>query len=175
MISFQLQLSSTFEECILYFQETIRLFLTHIADEKVDTIVKYWINTDRLDDPFSVNTTLLLQEIGPYKSQENCLSLLHNDLNKVCNGAENLQQYVNVLLTYTQKLSLRQLPIAANIFGSTTEPHLRAIGLRCLLKNYFTSDSNEIGDQQIVNACLNLIEELYVQSKTNKEFLLYNE
>lgn len=172
---FLIQLSTSFEEFILHFQETIHLFLTHIADEKVDIIIKHWINTDQLDDPFTVNSTLLLQEIGPYKNQENCLALLHNDLTKVCNGTENLQQYINVLLTYTQKLAHRQLSISANIFGNSVEPHQRAIGLRCLLKNYFTTDSNEIGDQQIVNECMNLIEELYVQSKTNKSSLLYNE
>lgn len=151
------------------------MFLTHIAEENVDVIMKHWINLERLDNPFSVNGTLLLQGVGPYKSNENCLALLHNDLIKVCSGTENLQHYVNVLLTYTQKLPNRQLSISANIFGSSVEPHIRAIGLRCLLKNYFTCESNEIGDQQIVNECMNLVEELYVQSKTNKEFLLYNE
>lgn len=171
----ELQLSSAFEEFILHFQETIRLFLTHISEEKIDIIVKHWINAERLDNPFSVNSTLVLQEIGPYKDQENCLALLHNDLTKVCNGTDNLQQYLNVLLTYTQKLPPRQLSITANLFGNSIEPYQRAIGLRCLLKNYFTTDSNEMGDQQIVNECLNLIEELYVQSKTNKGFLLYNE
>lgn len=149
--------------------------MTHIPEERVDIIVKHWINAERLDDPFSVNSTLLLQEIGPYKEPENCLALLHNDLTKVCNGTENLQQYINVLLAFTRKLSLRQLSIGANIFGSSVAAHQRAIGLRCLLKNYFVADNNEIGDQQIVNECLNLVEELYVQSKTNKEFLLYNE
>lgn len=149
--------------------------MTHIAEEKVEIIIKHLINAERLDDPFAVNSTLLLQEIGPYKCQENCLALLHNDLIKVCNGTESIQQYINVLLTYTPKLSLRQLSISANIFGSSEEAHFRAIGLRCLLKNYFTSDSNESGDQQVVNECVNLIEELYVQSKTNKEYLLYNE
>lgn len=169
------QLSSAFEEFILHFQESIRLFLTHIAEEKVDIIVKYWINTERLDDPFAVNSTLLLQEIGPYKSRENCLVLLHNDLTKVCNGTENLQQNINILLTYTRKLSPRQLSISANILGNSVKSHFKAISLRCLLKNYFTSESNEIGDQQIVNECMNLIDELYVQSKSNKAFLLYNE
>lgn len=159
----------------MHFQETIRLFLTHISEDKVDVIVKHWINADRLDDPFAVNSTLLLQEVGPFESQENCLALLHNDLTKVCNGTENMQQYLNVLLAYTPKLGLRQLSISANIFGSSVEPHIRAIGLRCLLKNYFTSDTNESGDQQVVNECLSLLDELYVQSKTNKEFLLYNE
>lgn len=170
-----LQLSSAFEEFILHFQESIRLFLTHISEEQVDIIVKHWINAERLDDPFSVNSTLLLQEIGPYASQENCLALLHNDLTKVCNGTENLQQYISVLLTYTRKLSPRQLAIATNILDHSVDAHLRAISLRCLLKNYFTSDSNEMGDQQIINACLSLIDELYVQSKTNKGYLLYNE
>lgn len=164
-----------FEEFILHFQESIRLFLTHIAADKVEVIVKHWINADRLDDPFAVNSTLLLQEIGPYENQDNALALLHNDLTKVCNGTENLQQYTNVLLTYTPKLALRQLSIRANIFGPSIDAHHRAIGLRCLLKNYFSSDCNELGDQQIVNECMNLIDELYVQSKTNKEFLLYNE
>lgn len=159
----------------MHFQETIRLFLTHISEDKVDVIVKHWINADRLDDPFAVNSTLLLQEVGPFENQENCLALLHNDLTKVCNGTENMQQYLNVLLAYTPKLGLRQLSISANIFGSSVEPHIRAIGLRCLLKNYFTSDTNESGDQQVVNECLSLLDELYVQSKTNKEFLLYNE
>lgn len=159
----------------MHFQETIRLFLTHISEDKVDVIVKHWINADRLDDPFAVNSTLLLQEVGPFESQENCLALLHNDLTKVCNGTDNMQQYLNVLLAYTPKLGLRQLSISANIFGSSVEPHIRAIGLRCLLKNYFTSDTNESGDQQVVNECLSLLDELYVQSKTNKEFLLYNE
>lgn len=149
--------------------------MTHISEDKVDVIVKHWINADRLDDPFAVNSTLLLQEVGPFESQENCLALLHNDLTKVCNGTENMQQYLNVLLAYTPKLGLRQLSISANIFGSSVEPHIRAIGLRCLLKNYFTSDTNESGDQQVVNECLSLLDELYVQSKTNKEFLLYNE
>lgn len=170
-----LQLSSAFEEFILHFQESIRLFLTHIAEEKVDIIVKYWINTERLDDPFAVNSTLLLQEIGPYKSRENCLVLLHNDLTKVCNGTENLQQNINILLTYTRKLSPRQLSISANILRNSVKSHFKAISLRCLLKNYFTTDSNEIGDQQIVNECMNLIDELYVQSKSNKAFLLYDE
>lgn len=149
--------------------------MTHISEDKVDVIVKHWINADRLDDPFAVNSTLLLQEVGPFENQENCLALLHNDLTKVCNGTENMQQYLNVLLAYTPKLGLRQLSISANIFGSSVEPHIRAIGLRCLLKNYFTSDTNESGDQQVVNECLSLLDELYVQSKTNKEFLLYNE
>lgn len=164
-----------FEEFILHFQESIRLFLTHIAADKVDVIVKHYINADRLDDPFAVNSTLLLHEIGPYENQDNSVALLHNDLTKVCNGTENLQQYTNVLLTYTRKLAPRQLSIRANLLGASVDLHYRAIALRCLLKNYFTSDCNEIGDQQIVNECMTLIDELYVQSKTNKEFLLYNE
>lgn len=137
--------------------------------------MKHWINAERLDDPFAVNSTLLLQEVGPFENQENALALLQNDLNKACNDTENLQQYTNVLLTYSPKLKLRQLPIRANIFGPSIDPHYRAIGLRCLLRNYFTSDCNESGDQQIINECINLIDELYVQSKTNKQFLLYNE
>lgn len=170
-----LQLLAAFEDFILHFQESIQLFLTHIADDKVEIIVKHWINADRLDDPFAVYSTLLLKDIGPYKNQENALALLHNDLTKACNGTENLPQYTNVLLTYTPKLTLRQLSIRANVFSPSIDPHYRAIGLRCLLKNYFTSDCNEFGDQQIVNECMNLIDELYAQSKTNKEFLLYNE
>lgn len=150
--------------------------MTHIAEDKVNVIVKHWISSDRLDDPFAVNSTLLLQDIGPFeKREENSFALLHNDLTKVCNGTENMLQYINVLLAYTPKLALRQLSIGSNLFGPSIDPHFRAIGLRCLLKNYFTSDSNESGDQQVVNECLNLIDELYVQSKTNKEFLLYNE
>lgn len=141
----------------------------------MNVIVNHFINIERLDDPFAVNSTLLLQKIGPFKNQENCLALLHNDLTKVCNGTENMQQYINVLLTYTSKLEQRQLSITANLFGTATDSHFRAIGLRCLLKNYFTADSNETGDQQIVNECLSIVDELYVQSKTNKEFLLYNE
>lgn len=137
--------------------------------------MKYLINPEHLDNPFAVNSTLLLQEIGPYKSQENYLALLHNDLTKVCNGTENLHQYINILLTYTRKLSLRQLSISANIFSNPVESHFRAISLRCLLKNYFVADCNEIGDQQIVNECLKLVDELYVQSQSNKGFLLYNE
>lgn len=149
--------------------------MTHIAEDKLDVIVKHWINSEKLDDPFSVKSTLLLQGIGPYKNKENCLALLHNDLINACNGTENLQKYICVLLTYTQKLPNRHLSISANIFDATVEPHLRATSLRCLMRNYFTSDSNEMGDQKIVNECLNLLEELYVQSKSNKEFLLYNE
>lgn len=168
-------MTPAFEEFILHFQETVRLFLTHIAEDKVDVIVKHMINADRLDDPFAVNSTLCLREVRPFENQENCLALLHNDLTKVCNGTENIQQFINVLLAYTPKLPPRQLSISANIFGSSNELHFRAIGLRCLLKNYFTQNCNETGDQQIVNECLNLVEELYVQSKTNKEFLLYNE
>lgn len=137
--------------------------------------MEHWINSEKLDDPFSVKSTLLLQGIGPYKNKGNCLALLHNDLINACKGTENLQQYISVLLTYTQKLSNRQLSMNANIFGSSVEPHIRAISLRCLLKNYFTSESNEMNDKRIVNECWNLLEELYVQSKTNKEFLLYNE
>lgn len=166
-------MSSAFEEFILHYQETIRSFLSHIADEKVDIIVKHWINAKRLDDPFAVKSSLLLQGIGPYKNQENCLALLHNDLTKVCIGTDNLQK-INVLLAYTQELSPRQLSISGNIFGSSIEPYLRAIGLRSLMKNYFTSNCNEMGDQQIVNECMNLVEELHVQSKTDKDFLLYN-
>lgn len=159
----------------MHFQETIHLFLTHIPEEKVDIIVQHWMNIDRLDDPISVNSTLLIQEVGPYKNREDRLALLHNDLTKVCNGTENLQQYINVLLAYTQKLSFRQLSISANLFGNSVEPHQRAIGLRCLVKNYFTADNNEMGDQLIAYDCMKLIEELYVQSKTNKSSLLYNE
>lgn len=135
------------------------------------------MNTNQLDDPFFVNSTLLLQQVGVYKSHENALPLLHNDLTQICNGTENLRQYINILLTYTPKLPVRQLSIDANIFNDSTELYERAIGLRCLLKNYFILDAIEweIKDQKIINECMKLIDELYNQSKVNKELLIYNE
>lgn len=174
-VSLWFQLSTAFEEFILHFQETIGLFLDHITDEKIAAIEKFVMNANRFDDPIAIKGTLLLRGIGSYKNQADSLALLHNDLSQICIGTGSLyNKYVNVLLIYTQKLSPRQLSISANIFGNSTEQYLRAIALRCLLKNYFTSDSNEMGDQQIVNECLNLVEELYVKSKTDKELLLYN-
>lgn len=153
----------------------IQTFLSQTVDENNEKILKHFFDIDRLRDPFFVNSTLLLKGMQPYGNHDNCLILLHNDLTEATNGKENIQQYINILLTYTTQLTLRQLSMKTNIFGNAIEPHLRAIGLRCLIKNFFSADYNETGDQVIINECLSLIDELHNQSKTNKEFLLYNQ
>lgn len=51
----------------------------------------------------------------------------------------------------------------------------KTVALRCLIQNYFKAEMNEISDQQIVAETLKLVDELYAQSKINKDFLLYNE
>lgn len=141
----------------------------------MEAITKRLLELSRLEDPFGVNSTLLLKQVAPYKSSENALALLHNDLTKITNGVEQLIPYVNILLAYTPQLDARQLSIASNVFGDAIDLHRRTIGLRCLMKNYFNANSNEMGDQQIINECLKVIDELYNRSKNNKEFLLYNE
>lgn len=128
-----------------------------------------------LKTPFGASNTLALLNVEQYNDRENGLARLHNDLTKTICGTENLVRYIQVLQSVTSRLPPRQLSIEFNVFGETAELYQRAIGLRCLLKNYFQMDVNEIGDQKIVNECLKLIDELFVKSKDNKEFLLYNE
>lgn len=52
----------------------------------------------------------------------------------------------------------------------------KSIQLRCIIENYLHgSDFNETDDRKIIDQSLTLIGELYTKSKTDKEFLLYNE
>lgn len=168
-------MSEKLNHSISQFLDLISTFLSHAADDNSNRILEMVADLKRLEDPFFVNSLLLLNGFGPYKEPENSLILLHNDLTKATIGTENLNQYINVLLTFTPRLNSRQISLDTNIFNSSIEAHHRAIGLRCLIKNYFASDSNEIGDQVVINECINLIDELHNQSKTNKEFLLYNQ
>lgn len=172
---FMFQVSEKLNHNISQFLDLISTFLSHAADDNSNRILELVTDLKRLEDPFFVNSLLLLKGFGPYKESENSLILLHNDLTKAMNGTEHLNQYINVLLTFTPRLKLRQISLESNIFNSSVAAHHRAIGLRCLIKNYFSSDSNEIGDQVVINECINLIDELHNQSKTNKEFLLYNQ
>lgn len=169
------QVSEKLNHNISQFLDLISTFLCHAADDNSKKILELMADLKRLEDPFFVNSLLLLNGFGPYKESENSLILLHNDLTKAINGTENLNQYINVQLTFTPRLKLRQISLETNIFNSSVQAHHRAIGLRCLIKNYFSSDSNEMGDQVVINECINLIDELHNQSKTNKEILLYNQ
>lgn len=171
---FKLQLSAPVDDFILNFQELISLFLEHMPGEHVDGLTKRFFNIARLQDPFAVNSALQLKKIEPYKSNENPLALLHNDLMKLTNGTEHLIAYLNALLAFTPKLSARQLSIETNIFGPSVDLHWKAIALRCLMKNYFQTNFNESGDQLIINESLKLVDELYGRAKSSKELLLYN-
>lgn len=52
----------------------------------------------------------------------------------------------------------------------------KSIQLRCIIQNYLHGTNyNETDDRKIIDQCLTLIGELYTKSKTDKEFLLYNE
>lgn len=172
---FLFQTTETLKQAIKRFQEIVIKFLNKVPDENVGHFIIHFLNKPSLADPFFANSTLQLRRINPYANQNEGLVVLHNDLTKVTNGTENLQEYVNVLLAYTPQLSPRQLSIKENLFDSGAEPHFKAIGLRCLMKNYFSTECNETGDQVIINECLNLINELNNRSKTNKDLLLYNQ
>lgn len=53
---------------------------------------------------------------------------------------------------------------------------IKSVQLRCMIRNYLNgSNYNETDDRKIIDQSLKLFGELYAKSKTDKEFLLYNE
>lgn len=170
-----MQLSGNITTIALNLQEKVRLFLQNIPANHVATLKELLFNCNRFDDPIWALSTHVLLNVEPYNNAANGYALLHNDLIMALNGTEHLVRYINVLQSFTPKLVARQLSISANIFNNTTELHYKSIGLKCLLNNYFQSETNEIGDHEIVAECTKLIDELYSQSKIKKDLLLYNE
>lgn len=131
----------------------------------------------KTSDPFWSMSTLSLLYVEPYRDSTDSLSLLHNDLTLLLKDSNCLPSYLSVLQCFTPKLSKRQLAISSNLMNDKPDIQYayRCIGLRCLLRNYFTSDFNEIADHEIVRECLKVVDELYAVSKVDKDFLLYNE
>lgn len=129
----------------------------------------------RFDDPLWASSTFALLQVKRYNDAENGLDQLKTKLEATVDGTKSMQRYINILHAITPQLPVRQLPIDINLFNDSTELHQKAIGLQCLIANYFKSDINEIGDQKIVNESLKLIEQLYARTKNDKEYLLYNE
>lgn len=71
------------------------------------------------------------------------------------------------------KIAPRLLPIPSTLDENIL---FKSIQLRCIIQNYLHGTNyNETDDRKIIEQCLKLIGDLYTKSKTDKEYLLYNE
>lgn len=168
------QLSEPFESSISHFIALVNDFLQHIPEPNLNEIITNHTNVQRLSDPFVVRGTQFFDAVGPYKQQENASTMLFESLAAACDGPENLDAFSNVLLAFAPKLADRQIPITPNIFNETIDAHHKSIGLRCFLGNYFKSNINEVGDQQIIVDSTHLIDALYTQSKEARDLFMYD-
>ncbi|KAJ6644213.1 E3 ubiquitin-protein ligase listerin [Pseudolycoriella hygida] len=102
------------------------------------------------------------------------------------NGAELLMMYERVTSTkccwdlpqtnmyqVVSQVGPRQLPQPKVLDDNLL---YKLVQLRCIIKNYFSvTNYNETNDRNFVDQTLKLIGDLRTKSKTDKEFLLYNE
>lgn len=165
------------ESLAIYLQERVSLFLQKIQTENAKVVKDRIFELVKSPDPFWAMSTLSLLNVEPYRESTDGLSLLHNDLTLILKDTDLITSYLNILQSFTPKLAQRQLAINQNLMKDKPDIQYayRCISLRCLLRNYFSSDFNEISDQEVVRECLKVVDELYSVSKVDKDFLLYNE
>lgn len=172
-----MQISCDLETIAIHLEERVHLFLQKIKTANAAVIKDRIFDLMRTSDPFWSVSTLSLLHAEPYRDSTDGLSLLHNDLTLLLKDPSLITSYLNVLQCFTPRLGKRQLAASPNLMADRPDVQYayRCIGLRCLLRNYFTCDFNEISDHEIVRECLKMVDELYALSKVDRDFLLYDE
>lgn len=172
------------------------LYLKNISSKNLQAIREKLIFNAATKGSFWSISCLVLTNTEQYSDIENGHVLLYEDVTstkdswdlaqmnmfqvkfKINPNPKTASATLNVFIctcfqVIASKIAPRQLPQPSPLDESIL---FKSIQLRCIIQNYLHGTNyNETEDRKIIDQSLTLIGELYAKSKTDKEFLLYNE